>query len=331
MSRDNNLSCLRVIFLLWILLFHSFNEFIFDRTYFNYNIHHIGSLEKMKDVTNLVLQGFVIISGYLMGIGYFIRGKYQNVRVFFCDKVKRLLFPYIFFSFLLVILYPVSWKEVLCGAKHLWFLLMLFDVMVVFILLIPLIKKTNKWIDTFLFIFLMFISAFVERLSLPDYLSWKTSVYYLPSFFLGLMFIKYDFKQKLIKQTSIVILTCFFLSIGVFIFFINTSTLPFGGLYKSLPNYSICILFYILLCRFNKNDDINKFVKGIDKNSLAIYILHNFVGKYTLLYYCPSFVYIYDEHSIIVPLLLFVFTLFSAWGCSVFLHKFNYSRVCLGS
>lgn len=70
---------------------------------------------------------------------------------------------------------------------------------------------------------------------------------------------------------------------------------------------------------------------SIAANSLGIYILHQFVGKYTLMYYVPGFVELYDKHYVLVPVCLFVFMFLMAWLTSFILHKFRAGRFLLGS
>lgn len=182
-KKDYGIQILRVVFTVWILFYHSFNEYFLQNP-FDIQPHY--ELEFMRGITNIVLQGFMFISGLLLARGYFNMGKYRNRWEFIKDKAKRLLVTYLFWSLALVVLYNVSGYEVLCGAKHLWFLLCLFDLMILAILTLPALVKTNKFVDSALYFFILFCPAVLNKLNFSPFLGISTSIIYLPSFLVGI-------------------------------------------------------------------------------------------------------------------------------------------------
>lgn len=90
-------------------------------------------------------------------------------------------------------------------------------------------------------------------------------------------------------------------------------------------------ILYILIIKALTNPKPSVIIDSFAVNSLGIYILHQFVGKYTLMHYVPGYVSFYDEHYIIAPILLFFFMLIMAWSASALLHKTKIGRTLLGS
>lgn len=233
-TKDQGLQILRVVFTIWILLYHSFNEYILKGAF---NIQPHEELEFMRGITNLVLQGFMFISGLLLARGYFNKGKYHDRGKFIKDKFKRLLIPYLFWSLALVVFYNVSGYEVICGAKHLWFLLCLFDLMVMSIIILPALNKTSKIVDIIICTFVLILPAVINQLNFRFVLGLKTSIIYLPSFMVGLFIVKYHLDElfvKMHKLTFYIITSLIFAGATVSIM---ANSLPYGSLYLHIPYY----------------------------------------------------------------------------------------------
>lgn len=99
--KDTSISRLRVLFTIWILIYHSWNEYILGTP----NIHQIEDLEILRGITNLVLEGFVFISGFLVATGYFNLGKYEDKAKFIKGKIRRILLPYLGWALLGTLIY----------------------------------------------------------------------------------------------------------------------------------------------------------------------------------------------------------------------------------
>lgn len=330
LTRDISVTYMRVAFTLWILFFHSVNEFIPTPSQKAFPIHDIAELEFMKGVTLCVLMGFVFISGLLMARGYFT-GRYSDTKAFILDKCKRLLIPYCFWCLALVLLYNVGWIEVLDGAKHIWFLLMLFEVMVVAIFAMPLLRRTSPLADALIGISLIVITALGRKFFSPPYLlGWINTLEYAPAFFVGILMVKYGLDEKLRKVSAAKFYSfatvIFILAIGVTF----TRSLPLGLFYMDIPYYFTPPCIYIIIERICRQQSTGRYIASLDKNSLGIYILHQFIGKYTLLHYVPGYAAFYDGHPVMAPMLLFVEMLFVAWVTSELLHKTDIGSLLLG-
>ena len=325
---DNNISRLRVLFTVYILFYHSVDDYFLGHLD---TIHPHEELEFLRGITNFVLQGFVFISGFLMARGFFCYGKYSNKFKFFIDKTQRLLIPYFVGGALLCALYSVSWTEVFYGAKHLWFLLMLFDVMLVAVFSFTLLKESNRLVDVSIFFILIILSSFVHKYSdLPNLFGWQTALSYIPAFLTGTFMVKYKFDEKLLNMRKIIFYSSFYIVLIFAVSFVFMQSLPFGLFYMHLPNYALLPFLYVLFCKLFKSSAA-LLIRSIDKNSLGIYILHNFVGKYTLFYYVPSFVVFYDEHYVLAPICLFVWMFSAAWIVSNIMLKNKYTAMLIGA
>lgn len=326
---DFNISILRVLFTLWILFFHSFNEYLYPDS--GFNIHYHENLEFLRGITNVVLYGFAFISGLLMARGYIYKNKYRNKWLFCFDKCGRLLLPYIFWSLILIIFFRVTWYQVFCGAKHLWFLLMLFDIMLAAVFVMPIIVKTGKYTDISILATLSLLPTLIGKYDIIPYvLGVKNAISYTMPFVIGILVIKYrleDYFKQLPKLPfyciSIVVITCAILSI-------LTPSMPMGSLYMNIPLYTVSLVIYLIFSRLRIGGGIAPVLINLDKNSLGIYILHQFTGKYTLFYYFPSFVTFYDRHCLAAPILLFIFMFVGAWSISHLFHRNKYLSMLIG-
>ena len=330
MEKDFNISRLRVIFIVWILIWHSVNGYILRDSIVD--IHYHEELEFLRGITNLVLQGFVFVSGLLFARGYIQKGKYSDSCKFVIGKVKRLLLPYLFWCIALYLLYSEPMMNIICGAKHLWFLLMLFDASVLAIIAMPFLVKSTIRTDMYLLIGVcVVIPALVMQIhSIPNVLGWKTALAYTPPFLIGIIFVKYDINKRLNRigggKFGALFVMITLITLGV----IFCNYLPFGSLYMYLPNYLFLPLLYSFFCRMFGTAGLSAPIRSIDKNSLGIYILHNFVSKYTLFYFVPSFVAFYDHHCFFAPIVLFVLMISLGWLLSYLMHKNRIMSTLIG-
>lgn len=330
MAKDYNISRLRVIFIIWILIWHSVNGYVLQDSLVD--IHYHEELEFLRGITNLVLQGFVFVSGLLFARGYILKGKYTDTKKFIIDKVKRLLVPYVFWCLALYLLYSVPLMNIIYGAKHLWFLLMLFDVFVLAIFAMPFIVKSSTKSDIcIMIVFCVLLPAIIMQIhSIPNVLGWKTALAYIPPFLIAIIYVKYDINKWLNRIGGGKFGTLFMMISMITLMFIFSKYLPFGALYMHLPNYLFLPLFYSLFWRMFGSDGMSAPLQSIDKNSLGIYILHNYVSKYTLFCYVPSFVVFYDHHCVWAPIILFVLMLSLGWFSSYLMHKNRITSLLLG-
>lgn len=328
-NMDYNLSRLRVIFTIWIVFFHSFNEL--TKIPPSYSINHHAGLEWIQDLTTLVLQGFVFISGVLHWGGYFYKGKYRKKSVFINDKAHRLLLPYAIWTLLLIALYSVGITEAVCGAKHLWFLLMMFDVMVLATVILPITAKAKVYADMLILVCLIATSFVVPKISVPNILGVKSCAEYLPAFFIGVLFAKYNIARKLDNMRTVPICALFVLAIVSCAVITNISNMPFVSIMRNTSNYILIIFLYGIIQRIYHSEPTNHVMSSIDRNSMGIYILHNFVGKYTIFMLFSAIIPVYNQHYIIIPFMLFIYSFLFAWLSSYLCHKHRMTKILIGS
>lgn len=252
-------------------------------------------------------------------------GKWNFVK----SKVQRLLVPYIFWAILMVVLYPLDTKIILSGAGHLWFLLCLFDLMVLAALIIPFIAKSNFCIDLMIFVFVWSLHVVNKNIELPNIFGISNAVNYLPPFLIGIYSVKYNIINKICRLRSVKFYGIYSVVAISSIIFILKPILPFGTIYMNIPLWMFLLLTHSMILRYSPVD--NLVLSSLDKNSLGIYILHQFIGKYTLMYYLSSFIEFYDNHCLLAPMLLFLWMFFVAWFTSNQIQKKQLGRLILGN
>lgn len=221
--------------------------------------------------------------------------------------------------------------EVICGAKHLWFLLCLFDLMVIIAIVMPVIAKTGKWADFWILLGVIILEIFNHFVGSYNVLGIQSAVHYLPIFLIGFYTAKYQIDRYLIRMVPVKFYGLLTVVITAMVIVILSRVMPFGTLYMNIPTYLGLPLIFAFVSRIVPVSGSSLLICSLDKNSLGIYILHQFVGKYSLMHYVPGFVEFYDRHCILAPICLFVFMLFMAWMVSAMLHKHKIGAALLGS
>lgn len=147
------------------------------------------------------VSGFVLVSGYLY---YYLRyeaGKYRDIKIFFLNKFKRLIIPYIFVSLVWVIPFAVYFYHYsisdlfvnyVLGASpsQLWFLLMLFGV---FVIIYPLSNflARSRVITVIGLAAISYMLGYVVSYISKGVFQIGTSFSYVPYFLIGFLFRKY--------------------------------------------------------------------------------------------------------------------------------------------
>lgn len=143
---------------------------------------------------------FMAMSGAVYCIGR-VKGKYGELLPFFKNKVLRLLVPYLFAG--LCVLAPVliglgkmTANDAYCGiaigndCRHLWFLLSLFQIfMIAYVLEKLKVPTLLSFIGS-----LLLVPICTNSLG-ETYYSFNNTIYYLPSFLLGMIMHKYPLKD----------------------------------------------------------------------------------------------------------------------------------------
>ncbi len=256
------------------------------------------------------MPAFVAVSG---AIYYYVRfelNKYNNRGEYLKNKVKRLLLPYCFFS--VFILFPVLWlinvvktnpmeffyiNYILSqDPRHLWYVLMLFWVMLIF-------RISDRFANRF-YIPILFVCLVLNICSgyLPNYFQSQAACTYMIYFYLGYLFMyKRHFFQKYISRRNLIV---FFL-INLMLWYIynwynvNVITERFLKLIAAISGMSFIYIMSDIVSRTNIVK--TKAFATFSKNSYAIYLFHPAI-IYMTIYFTKE----YPINSYILFLTIFV-------------------------
>lgn len=243
----------------------------------------------------------VFISGAIYYYCKINRGKYINIKILIINKFKRLIVPFLFIGVFYSI--PIKYfigmiegniinniKSFILGLNtgHLWYLLMLFDIFILFYLYEKFIlnKKYSILLNLILFSILYIFSGFFTNI-----FQINRAIQYSIFFYLGYEFFRN--KDKLIlkldelKSKSILIMTPILIIISLLLILVSKiklSNIMLSRLF-SLINVviaiiciTICYLIIYLVNNRIKNisikEKIDKLIKFIGKYSFNIYLLH---------------------------------------------------------
>lgn len=341
---DNNtfkishLDGLRIFALAMVILRHSFAPFMggtwgLDEYYeSNYFAQLLG-----KYVSTISMPLYVFISGILFSYLRNTLHKYSSIKILLNKKNKRLVRPYIIFApiYIIIFLDPVTIIDFFLifftGAGHLWFLLMIFTVFMLFYPFENYFKKNI--LSGFIIILICYCLHPVLHYFLPTAV--LLALKYMPFFYFGYM---YFYKSRQIL---------FFLSDKIFLlvllhaasFFVTYLIMPeyIGGtrlyvllstlLFLPMGILSISFLFMIFSkFHYKAPKKINKLIKNINTNSYYIYILHQ---PFLMLFFKINF--LREWHATIVIVVSFCFCCFVSIILSDIIMKFRLGKKIIGA
>ena len=271
------------------------------------------------------MPAFVAISG---AVYYFVkreRNGYNNTLAFVKNKLKRLLVPYVFFAVVVVVptLYYCNliegdfWKYnfntfiLVKGPRHLWYLIMLFNLLMLVNFCEEYIFKYKKIVLLFTLLIHPFASFFPIKI-----FQFESVIFYSLYFMLGYYF---QYKRKTIMNylgkvnkpfVSILLMTLMGLVYSLYyIFKIHHIFVSFSC---SILGISFLYLVSVMFCTKEKYTN-NKLFKLIDKNNFGLYLFHPMIIY--IMFYNIKDMNIYPWISI---LLIFV----SSTIISIILTKF---------
>lgn len=256
----------------------------------------------------------VFVSGSIYYYCRINKGKYSSLKSLIINKLKRLIVPFLFIGILYSI--PIKYiigmiegniinniKSFILGLNtgHLWYLLMLFDILIIFYLYEKFIlnKKYSIILNLILFSILYISSGFFTNI-----FQINRAIQYGIFFYLGYEFFrskdKLILKLEKLKSKSILIMTPILISISLVLILVSKMKLSSIMLSKffSLINVviamiciTICYLIVYLINNRMKNiiikERIDKLFKVIGKYSFNIYLLHEPI-IFIVLYFIAS-------------------------------------------
>ena len=256
----------------------------------------------------------VFVSGAVYYYCRINKGKYSSLKSLTVNKFNRLIMPFLFIGLLYSI--PIKYiigmiegsiinniKSFVLGLNtgHLWYLLMLFDIFIIFYLYEKFIlnKKYSIILNLILFSILYISSGFFTNI-----FQINRAIQYSIFFYLGYEFFrskdKLILKLEKLKSKSILIMTPILIAISLVLILVSKMKLSSIMLSKffSLINVviamiciTICYLIVYLINNRMKNiilkEKIDKLINIIGKYSFNIYLLHEPI-IFIVLYFIAS-------------------------------------------
>ena len=258
---------------------------------------------------------FVFVSGSVYAYQYEILNKRNPFLSFVRNKFKRLLIPYVFFGVLLAFFmvglglrddlsdYLYNGVVLSKDSRHLWYVLMLFEVFILFWLMNNLIEKIHlsKWWH----LAIAFISYLLAGY-IPYVFQLSSAFRYLFWFALGYVFVLH--KEVICKVVNNYLLGGVILIVGVLSSHDLSSRVPFMSTIVAIAGI---LLFYHISCDFKRISN-NKIFKLISRNSYGIYLYHVFVVYFWF--------FLFKDYSF-SPLLMVVFSFVLSLVLSVLLTE----------
>ncbi len=306
-----------------VVLLHSMLFFATEDYYSERASYSSGIVEYLCNILNSTLvSSLVCCSGFLFAHSVLTKGKTAGALV--KSRTTRLLLRYYLYGAIwLVPLYTLfdiscwgreygaslleSYKSMALGvfSDHLWFLLMLYWVSLVFILMIPLLRKDHIVIVGLISLGLAVI---IELFCTFEYFKISQISTYLPCFFIGVCFYRFRDKIEGIPTKVLWVLTGFFFVTTLFYQRFADVHFSLYWLFKACGAVFMVFLFMAFdrIPALTKARDVSV-ISFARKNSLTLYLLN-----------CP-FIYIFfrlfepivGENIIICILANFVLSMIS--------------------
>ena len=234
---------------------------------------------------------FVMLSGTVYYICKCENDKYKIESKFILNKAKRLLIPYLFFAFFIVlptlifidaihkpyISYVVNGLLLAEDPKHLWYLVMLFGVFVLFNHFENRIKEHKLIAAAIMLIF--YGCSFMA----PSILQINTILRYSIYFYIGYNYPYVVATVNKINRTEIWVVMHMFLFILMSINNYNFLN-PIFLLVTSILGICIMVSLAMAICNVNDNYTQSKFYNVMKRDSFGVYLFHPMIIY--MLFFC---------------------------------------------
>ena len=283
------------------------------------------------------IYAFTLVSGYLYFYLRYESGKYQQLKGFLINKVKRLIVPYVFVCICWVI--PVSccffnytagdiFKKYVLATEpsQLWFLWMLFDVFVIVYCLSDVIYKSNV-VSIIISLAGICIGAVGGKLFPNVFCIW-IGFSYIAYFILGCKIRQYGSD----RLNRFGVTTWFVAHAGLYI--VVTHMKSFNGLLFKISSFGLTVILqvigavmaFLVLQKLAGYTDWkqNNLIKGFSQISMPVFLLHQ-----QLIYFSIS---IFNGHVIpyVNAIINVVFAIVGSAIITKLLYKFRVLRLLMG-
>lgn len=232
------------------------------------------------------IYGFTLVSGYLFSYLKLENGKYSEFGAFVKNKVQRLVLPYAFIALVWVIpvqclffendLKTICYKYVLATSpSQLWFLVMLFDVFLIFWLLSDFFAKHDFWGTLLAGGF--YGVGIIGSMVVPNIFMIWTACQYIPLFWLG-----FKLRQRgtyLIRKIPVCVWIVADLILFAFVQYLGNTELLLLKIVKLGANFVLHIVgalmaFVVLQKIADRTNWNNALFSFLSKRSMVIYLVH---------------------------------------------------------
>lgn len=239
---------------------------------------------------SFAMSAFTLISGYLFCYIKCENGGYKKYLPFIINKVKRLLVPYVFISIVYVVpihIYFFGVDDVINAfvlgeaPEHLWFLLMLFWVFVLFAPMADFIYKHSILGGTVICAFLC------VSMVLPNFYQIATALRYSAFFYIGFFLYKNDLISGLLDKIPAVV----YIVMDLILYALNIYISKDNGMMFKLLNIGLNLVLnifgavaaFIVLQKFVATYLAgNMFLSFLSKHSMTVYLVHQPIIFFTI-------------------------------------------------
>lgn len=278
---------------------------------------------------------FCLISGYIFFYLKYEKNsvKYNNFLIFIKTKFKRLVLPYIFIAVVWVVpitecFFHQTIKDIIIkyvfavSPSQLWFLIMLFDVFLIFYML-------SSFLCKHLFLGIIILLTFygigvAMSAFLPNVFSVFTAFKFLIFFYLGFIIRKHHlllYLKKLPSVLWILLDIVFVILYNKYVSAVGILSIPctlFINIFGAVASFSV---LQSIACRVDWNI---RYFRLLCKHSMTIYLLHQQIIYFTVKWL----------NSVLNPYLHFlanfVFAFVVSLVISMIMHRFRLTSYLLG-
>ena len=283
------------------------------------------------------IYAFTLVSGYLYFYLRYENGKYQQLKKFLINKIKRLIVPYVFVCIIWVV--PITclffnytagdiFKKYLLATSpsQLWFLWMLFDVFFIVYSMSDVIYKSN--VISLIISFVSIIIGAIGGKLFPNLFCIWTGFIYVAYFILGCKIRQYGSY----KLDRLGVLPWFLAHIGLYV--VGTYLKSFNGLIFKVSSFALnvilqligAVMAFLVLQKLADYVDWknNRLIKGFSQISMPIFLLHQ-----QLIYFSIS---LFNGHvnPYVNAIINVVFAIIGSVIITKLLYKIRLCRVLMG-
>lgn len=315
-NKSSHYDVIKVLATILVVLGHASRMYTGDGVVTPVNTSRFLSL-LTKYIYTFHMPLFIGISGMIYGLCIDDYNKYNDTKLFIKNKAKRLLIPFLFFGICYVapvmylfrftnqsfIKYCISGILLVKNARHLWYVVVLFEVFILCALFKKRIQNTHFSI---MIIILMILSLLSSRM--PISLQISSLFYYAPFFYLGYELNKhYDDVIKILKNP-------------IFMIVVFVLQLVLSGyshwIFKCITAILGSCLFIGITYYITGNIEKKKLFIKANKNGFGIYLFHPMI-IYIMYYYLGQ----YNINPLILCFGITAFAYICSWALTELFRK----------